>query len=60
MNFCWDPGIFKVLGIKFSTNTDQINVINYETKSEEFKTILKTCKKKKIHSPWEKLQLSKR
>ena len=32
MIFCWDRGIFKVLGIKFSTYTDQIkdNTLNWE------------------------------
>ena len=30
MNLCWDPGIFKVLGVKFSTDTEQINEINYD------------------------------
>ena len=46
MNFCWDPGILKVLGIKFSTNTVQINVINYETKLVEIKNILTGWKKR--------------
>jgi hypothetical protein len=29
-NFCWDPGIFKVLGIKFSTNIKEIPEINFK------------------------------
>ena len=28
MNFCWDPEIFKILGVKFSTDTEQISTIN--------------------------------
>ena len=35
MNFCWDPGIFRGLGVKFSTNTKQIVAINYENKLYE-------------------------
>ena len=58
MNFCWDPGTFKVFGIKFCTNTDQINVVNYETKLEGIKTIVKTWKKRQL-TPWEKQHLSK-
>ena len=46
MNFCWDPGTCKVSVIKFSANTDQINLINYEAKLEEIKTILKSWKKR--------------
>ena len=42
MNFCLDPGIIKVLGMTFSTSTDQINVTQYEAKLDEMKTILKT------------------
>ena len=42
LNFYWNQGILKVLGTKFYTDTDQINVKNYETKLEEIKTILKT------------------
>ena len=29
-DFCWDPGIFKVLGIRFSTDTERISKINSE------------------------------
>ena len=32
MNFCWDPGIFTVLGITFCTDIDRISEIDYENK----------------------------
>ena len=40
MNFCWDPGIFQVLFIKFSTDTTQISSINFEGKIREIRKIL--------------------
>lgn len=33
--FCWDPGIFKYLGILFSTNIKDIVNLNYEGKLHE-------------------------
>ena len=48
MNFCLDPGIFIVLGIKFSTDTDQINEINYDNKLLEIKTILILWKRRQL------------
>ena len=33
----WDPGSFKVLGIHFSVNTNEITNINFEGKLEEVK-----------------------
>ena len=42
MNFCWDSGIFKVLGIKFCTDTDRISEINYENKLNEIQKIFNT------------------
>ena len=40
MKICWDPGIFKVLGIKFSTDITQITLVNFEGKLTEIKRIL--------------------
>ena len=34
MNFCWNPGIFTVLGDNFSTDIQQISTINYDKKLE--------------------------
>ena len=48
MNFCWDPGIFTVLGTKFSTDVKQITSINYEGKLTEIKRILNTWSKCQI------------
>ena len=36
-NFIWDPGTFKVLGIHFSLDTDEITNINFEGKLDEVK-----------------------
>ena len=36
-NFIWDPGSFKVLGIHFSVNTNEITNINFIGKLEEVK-----------------------
>ena len=48
MNFCWDPGIFKVLGVTFSTVTKQMNEINYDTKLVEIKNILNAWKRRQL------------
>jgi hypothetical protein len=39
-NFCWDPGIFKYLGISFSINTDDIVNINFDGKLKEIEKLL--------------------
>ena len=54
MNFCWDPGIFTVLGIKFSTDIKQITSISYEGKLTEIKGILNTWSNARL-LPWERL-----
>ena len=51
-NFCWDPGIFKVLGVKFSTDIDSITGLNYDGKIVKVKKILNTWKKKTINTSW--------
>ena len=48
MNFCWDPGIFKVLGIKFCIDTKQIVNINYENKLEEIRKIFRVWTKRQL------------
>ena len=48
MNFCWDPGIFKVLGIKFCTDTDRISEINYEDTLLEIQRIMKRWNKRQL------------
>ena len=39
MNLSWDPGIFRVLGVKFSTDTGQISSLNFEGKQTEIKIL---------------------
>ena len=48
MNFCWDPGIFKVLGIKFCIATKQIVNINYENKLEEIRKMFRVWTKRQL------------
>ena len=48
MNFCWDPGIFKVLGVNFSLETDQICSINFTPKLEEIKNTLRVWNKRQL------------
>ena len=54
MNFCWDPGIFTVLGIKFSTDIKQITSISCEGKLTEIKRILNTWSNARLLL-WERL-----
>ena len=58
MNFCWDPGIFTVLGIKFSTDVKQITSINCEGKLTEINRILNTGSKRQI-TPLGKITVNK-
>ena len=44
MNFCWDPGIFRYLGIAFSIDINNIVNLNYEGKLEEIKKLLNVWK----------------
>ena len=48
MNFCWDPGIFQVLGVKFSTDTTQISSIKFEGKISEIRKILNNWGRRQI------------
>ena len=48
MNFCWNPGIVKVIGVKCSTSTDEISTINYEGKLQEINTVLVIWMKRKL------------
>ena len=48
MNFCWDPGIFQALGIKFSTDTTRISSINFEGKISEIRKILNNWSRRQI------------
>jgi exonuclease III len=57
-NFCWDPGIFKILGVKFSTDLERIPEINYEGKLQEIKKLLNTWSKRQI-TPFGKITVLK-
>ena len=47
-NFQWDPGIFRILGVNFSTDTGRIAELNYDGKLEEVKTSLCRWKKRQL------------
>jgi len=47
-NFVWDPGIFKILGVKLTTDIDRISQINYEDKLITIQRVLKSWKKRNI------------
>lgn len=57
-NFCWDPGTFKVLGVKLSTNIQSISEINYEGKLMEINRILTKWKKRNL-TPFGKIAILK-
>jgi hypothetical protein len=44
-NFCWDPGIFRYLGVKLTTDLRRIIDINYDGKFIEIKKFFKIGKK---------------
>ena len=48
MNFCWDPGIVIVLGVKLSTDTKQIVAINYKSKLDEIHKILRVWTRRQL------------
>ena len=57
-NFIWNPGIFKVLGINFSVNMEEIVTINYENKLQEIDTLLKVWSKRHL-TPFGKITVIK-
>lgn len=58
INFQWDPGIFRVLGIKFSTAVDNMSELNYEGALEQVKKII-SCWEKRRLSPHGKITVIK-
>ena len=63
MNFTWDPGgacnsKFKYLGIFFSTNIENIVILNYENKLDEINKILKSWNKRPL-TPFGKITVIK-
>ena len=57
-NFCWNPGIFKILGISFCTDIDRICEINFENKLETIKRTLHKWKKRQL-TPFGKITVIK-
>ena len=58
MNFCWDPGIFRYLGILFSTRYREIVHLNYEGKLREITALLNTWSKRHL-TPFGKITVLK-
>ena len=57
-NFVWDPGSFKILGIKFSTDTNSIVRLNYDDKLNDMKRIMNYWKKRQL-TPFGKITVMK-
>ena len=57
-NFIWDPGTFKVLGVLFSTNTEDISKLNYKEKINDLKKDIGRWKKRQL-TPLGKITLIK-
>jgi hypothetical protein len=47
-NFCWDPGIFRYLGVKLTTDLKRIVDINYDGKLLEIQKIIENWKKRHL------------
>ena len=47
-NFVWDPGIFKILGVKLTTDVNTISQINFEDKLLSIQRVLKSWKRRQI------------
>ena len=57
-NFIWDPGTFKILGITFSVNTNEIVNLNYRDKLDEVKRDIAKWNKRNL-TPIGKITLIK-
>lgn len=57
-NFIWNPGVFKVLGVKFSTDIDQIVHLNFENKLTEIRRLLMLWSKRNL-TPFGKITVIK-
>ena len=44
-NFCWNPGIFRILGISFCTNIDRVGDLNFDSKLDTKKESYKNGRK---------------
>jgi hypothetical protein len=56
--FVWDPGTFKILGVKFSTDINSIVQMNYDDKLLAMRRILASWKKRQI-TPFGKITVIK-
>ena len=58
LNLNWNPAIFKVLGVVFSTNVHEIVLINYENKPKEMEKWLNAWSRRNI-TPFGKITVIK-
>lgn len=58
MNFCWDPGTFRYLGIVFSVDTGNIVHLNYLGRMAEIRKLLNTWGKRQL-TPFGKITVLK-
>ena len=54
----WNPESFKVLGVIFSTNIENIVQLNYNNKEDEIKRLLRTWSKRHL-TPYGKITVIK-
>jgi hypothetical protein len=57
-NFIWDPGTFRLLGVKFSTNLNEIGNLNFNDKLTTILRALQLWKKRKL-TPFGKITVIK-
>ena len=57
-NFIWNPGIFKVLGINFSVNIEEIVSLNYKNKLKEIEGLFKLWSRRHL-TPFGKITVIK-
>eukprot|EP00745_Piridium_sociabile_P031178 TRINITY_DN51690_c0_g2_i1.p1 TRINITY_DN51690_c0_g2~~TRINITY_DN51690_c0_g2_i1.p1 ORF type:complete len:135 (-),score=5.83 TRINITY_DN51690_c0_g2_i1:26-430(-) len=58
IKFDWNPAIFKVLGIKFSVNVNEIVTLNYDKKLEDIQHILASWSRRQL-TPFGKITIIK-
>ena len=58
LNFTWNPATFKVLGVIFSTNIQEIVLLNYENKLVEMRKLLNAWARRQL-TPFGKITVIK-
>ena len=58
LNFTWNPATFKVLGVIFSTNIQEMVLLNYKNKLVEMKKLLNAWARRHL-TPFGKMTVIK-